>query len=244
MGAEKSGKIKIGNCGWSYYNPPPGWEEKFRTKLQAYSKVFDLVEINSTFYNIPKVSTATRWREEADETNPKFEFTIKVSQIITHRDKFSTNTSLWAFDKMKEIAKALRAKILLFQSPDSFRPSADNLEKAGRFFSRIKKQGYILVWEVRWNDTWTREIVEKVFSGIGLNQCVDPLRQECYHAKDLAYYRLHGFGSPMYNYDFSEEELNKMAEKAKQSKKPVYFLFNNSNCYGNALKLKELLQRL
>ena len=234
--------IKIGNCGWSYLNAKnyfgESWEKQFKTKLQAYVKLFNLVEINSTFYRIPKVKTAEKWRKEADEINPEFEFTIKVSQIITHKDKFSSEKSFQAFTRMKEIANVLRAKILLFQSPTSFRPTKENLEKVKNFFEKIKREDLILVWGVRWRDSWTPEIVKNFFSSLDINQCVDPLRQECFYYKDLLYYRLHGFGQPMYNYQFSDEELKRVAEKCKEK---TYVLFNNGTCYEDALRFKGIM---
>ncbi len=238
------GIIKVGSCGWSYLNAEkyvPRWKDKFKSKLQVYAKLFDLVEINSTFYRIPKLSTARKWREEADEVNEGFEFTVKVSQLITHKDPFGKQ-SLWAFERMKEIARELRAKILLFQSPASFKPTEDNLEKARGFFEKIDRDDFVLVWEVRWAKDWTKEIVRSVFSELGLNQCIDPFRQECFYANSVIYYRLHGFGKPsMYNYGFSEEELKTLANNVRQQKKPVYVLFNNASCYEDGLVLKRLL---
>ncbi len=236
--------IKIGNCGWSYLNAKkyfPDWEKEFKSKLQVYAKLFDLVEINSTFYRIPKLSTAKKWREEVDEINEKFEFTLKVSQLITHKDPFGKQ-SLWAFDQMKTLARRLRAKILLFQSPASFKPTEDNLEKARGFFEKIDREDFVLVWEVRWAKDWTKEIVRRVFSELGIDQCVDPFRQDCFYARNVIYYRLHGFGKPsMYNYEFSEAELKTLANNVRQQKKPVYVLFNNVSCYEDGLRLKGLL---
>lgn len=235
---------RIGNCGWSYMRVGDFknlTRRPFRTKLQAYAQVFDLVEVNSTFYRIPKLGTAEKWREEADQVNKDFEFTVKVSQIITHKDVFE-KSAFWAFEQMKEIARALRCRVLLFQSPASFKPSKENLEKARRFFRKIKGNGLTLVWEVRWAKDWTREIVKKLFGELEINQCVDPFRQGCFYSRDLVYYRLHGFGRPsMYNYNYSRKELGELAEKTKKEKKPVFVLFNNSYCYQNALDFGKLL---
>ena len=240
-------RIMIGNCGWSYLNPleffDEDWKSKFKSKLQAYAKIFDSVEVNSTFYRLPRVSTAERWREEASEANPEFEFTVKVSQVVTHLDRFSSEKSIRAFEKTKEIAKALNARVLVFQSPASFKPSSENLERVRRFFQRIDREGFILVWEVRWEKDWSEEIVKEVFSEIQVNQCVDPLRQKCFFSKEILYYRLHGFGKPsMYNYRFSDDELRTLAEKCKSSKK-VYVMFNNASCYEDSKRFEVILQR-
>jgi uncharacterized protein YecE (DUF72 family) len=238
--------IRIGNCGWSYLDCGAyfeDWEERFDSKLQVYAKLFGLVEINSTFYNIPKLSTAEKWRREADAISKRFEFTLKVSQIITHRDRFSTDLSIRAFGRMKELAEALRARILVFQSPDSFRPTPENMKRVKKFFGKIDRGDLVLVWEVRWQDSWTKEVVSSMFPEIKVNQCVDPLRQECFHAKDIAYYRLHGFGQPsMYSYTFSDSELQNLAGKIRMEKRPVYVLFNNGSCYGDALRFAGMMK--
>lgn len=237
--------IKVGNCGWSYLNCVPyfgpGWQKKFASKLQAYAKLFDIVEINSTFYRIPKLSTAEKWRQEVDAINKRFEFTIKVSQLITHKSPFS-KSAFWAFDQMKEVARALRARVLLFQSPAGFKPTKKNLELARKFFSSIDREKFSLVWEVRWAKLWKPEIVEPLFSKLKLNQCVDPFRQDAFYTRDLFYYRLHGFGRPsMYNYNFSDKQLKELAAKVRKIKKPTYVLFNNASCYANALTFKKML---
>jgi len=236
---------KIGNCGWGYLSARQyfgsGWNRQFKSKLQAYASLFDLVEVNSTFYRIPKLSTAKKWRQEADQINPKFEFTVKVSQLVTHKTPF-TGQAYWAFEQIKAIANALRAKVLLFQSPGSFKPTQENLKKAREFFSKIKREDFILVWEVRWAKNWTPEIVKQLFKELEVNQCVDPFRQNTFYAKNLLYYRLHGLGKPsMYNYSFSDKELKGLHAKTRKSRKPVYILFNNTACYENALTFKELV---
>ena len=114
---------------------------------------------------------------------------------------------------MKQIAKALRAKILLFQTPASFKPTRENLESVKYFFKNIDREDFVLVWEVRWQKTWRKKIVEDLFSELGINQCVDLFRQDCFFAKDIFYYRLHGLGKPsMYRYKFSDEELKKLVK--------------------------------
>ncbi|MDI6825588.1 MAG: DUF72 domain-containing protein [Candidatus Aenigmarchaeota archaeon] len=240
-------KIKIGCCGWGYFSSKnyfgENWKERFKSVLQAYASKFNIVEVNSTFYRIPKLLTAQKWREEVDEINKDFEFTIKLSQIITHEDQFSSKTSIWAFNQMKQIARALRSKILLFQSAAGFKPTKENLEKVKKFFKNIDREDFILVWEVRWQKDWTPEIVKKLFFDLNVCQCVDPFRQDCFFTKDLFYYRLHGLGKPsMYNYKFSDEELKRLAEKVRGTKKETYVLFNNTQMYEDALKFEKFLE--
>ncbi|MEM5778646.1 MAG: DUF72 domain-containing protein [Candidatus Aenigmatarchaeota archaeon] len=240
--------IHIGCCGYSYMRPSEffgeNWKKSFRSVLQAYVKLFDSVEINSSFYKIPKISTAEKWRKEANEINKNFIFTVKASNIITHIDKFS-GRSVWAFNQMKEICKALNAKILLLQSPNSWKPSEENIEKMESFFNKIKREKITITWEPR--GKWWDEpnLIKEVCKKFNLINCVDPFRNEAlYFGKEkIAYFRLHGFGLlSMYHYNFSKKELEGLKEKIKSLYvREIYIMFNNAWCYSNALEFKKLL---
>jgi len=78
-------KLRIGTMGWSY----PFWAENFYTKetspksyLTQYSKHFNTVEIDSTFYRIPSKATFQKWKEQ---TPDGFLFSAKFPQTITHK---------------------------------------------------------------------------------------------------------------------------------------------------------------
>lgn len=238
--------MKIGCCGWAYLRESDFEKlikRKYKTKLQAYSQLFSCVEINSTFYRIPKLNTAVKWRKEVDEIDPKFEFTVKTSQIITHVDKFE-KSAFWSFDQMKGICKGLKAKILLLQTPAGFGPTKENVEKMKNFFRKIKREGLLLTWEPRgrwWNEP---EKIESTCRDFDLINCVDPFRNEPQCLGSIAYFRLHGFGKPsMYNYDFSKQELKQLAEKCRSIKaKTIYAMFNNAYCYKNAIEFEKIVK--
>ncbi len=74
----------IGTMGFSYQDwagsfYPPG--VKARDYLVHYSRVFNAVEIDSTFYGIPKSSSIVRWR---DQSPSDFKICLKVPRSITH----------------------------------------------------------------------------------------------------------------------------------------------------------------
>jgi uncharacterized protein YecE (DUF72 family) len=52
--------------------------------LAAYSRVFNTVEGNTTFYAIPNAGTVMRWR---NESAPGFKFALKVPQVISHHKR-------------------------------------------------------------------------------------------------------------------------------------------------------------
>jgi Protein of unknown function DUF72 len=60
-------EVRIGCSGWSYDD----WRERFypsgtpsTRRLEHYASVFDTVEVNATFYRLPKVETVRAWAEQ------------------------------------------------------------------------------------------------------------------------------------------------------------------------------------
>ncbi|MEM5853523.1 MAG: DUF72 domain-containing protein [Candidatus Aenigmatarchaeota archaeon] len=242
--------IKVGCCGWGFLRPRDflgNRANKFKSVLQAYSSLFPCVEVNSTFYKIPRLSTTEKWREQVDEINKKFEFSVKCNQLITHQLKFS-KASVNLFDSMKEICKVLGAKILLFQSPASFKPSDENVRRMEEFFEKIEREKLILVWEPRGEWHKKPELIKKICKKFDLVECVDPFRNEpLYFGKEkIAYFRLHGFGlRSIYNYNFSKRELEQLKEKVlrlEKSTEEIWVMFNNVMMYKNALEFLEIIK--
>lgn len=241
--------IKVGCCGWGFFRPKDFLGDKankFKSILQAYSSIFPCVEINSTFYRIPRIETAKKWREEVDEIKKDFEFTVKCNQLITHQIKFSKN-SVEIFNIMKEICKNLKSKIMLFQTPASFKACKENLKRMEEFFEVIKRNGIKLIWEPRGEWLEDVELLKKTCKKFELVECVDIFRNEpVYFGKEkIAYFRLHGFGvKNIYNYNFSKQELEELKDKVKSIEEKVnevWVMFNNTMMYKNALDFMKLM---
>jgi len=81
--------IIIGTSGWSYDDwVGPFYPRSLRTKkgewLEYYGQFFNSVEINSTFYNVPKEAVIKSWVSKAKRIGGNFEFSLKLPQIVTH----------------------------------------------------------------------------------------------------------------------------------------------------------------
>lgn len=235
-------KIIVGCCGF-----PCSKKEYFR-KLSA-------VEIQSTFYELPSLDTAKRWREEAPAD---FEFTLKAWQLITHETSSPTYRKLRteipekkkdsygffkpteevfkAWEKTSEIAKALRAKVILFQCPPSFNPSREHIKNLKSFFKKIKGHGFIYAWEPR--GSWQRELVGDICTDLGLIHCVDPFFMNPQSSLPINYFRLHGM--PLYNlrYRYSTEDLKRLIDLCCGEN---YVFFNNLNMLEDALNFYRLI---
>ncbi|MEM3403444.1 MAG: DUF72 domain-containing protein [Nitrososphaeria archaeon] len=241
-------EVKVGTCGYSYMNPRDffgeGWRERYGSILQAYAALFQVCELNSTFYRTPRLSTVERWRREVDKVNEQFEFTVKASQQITHKIRFSRD-SISSYNQMREACERLNAKILVFQTPPSFNATEENVDRMRDFFDKVDRGELTFVWEMRGDWHQKPKLIEGVCRMFGLIPCVDPFRNEPVNLKDeIAYFRLHGLGKEsMYRYNFSAEELNWLKKKIEElysTVNMVYLMFNNSECYSNAMQYMKL----
>ena len=83
----KSGKVLVGTAGWNYEDwvGPfyPEHPERGFSRLEFYSRFFDCVEVNSTFYRHFGAKTVEKWLREV-EGNAGFEFIIKLYKNFTH----------------------------------------------------------------------------------------------------------------------------------------------------------------
>ncbi len=233
--------IKVGCCG-------------FTVSKKIYFKYLSLVEIQQTFYQPPKLETAKKWREEAPIG---FEFTLKAWQLITHepssptyrrlkiniKDENKKNYGFFkntdevheAWQKTKHFAKALGAKIIVFQCPASFNPTDENIKNIKSFFKKTEREDLIFIWEPR--GQWKMDQIERICKELNLYPCIDIFNYNPPKG-DFLYLRLHG--KTGYRYKYSNDDLMKIKETA-ESYPQAYILFNNVNMYEDSLKMMEIL---
>ncbi len=232
----------IGCSGYFYW----GWKGKFYPEdlkpnqwFKYYSKVFNTVEINSTFYHFPKSSSVKKWYKEAPEN---FKFTLKVHKSITHLKRFKDVKE--ELNKFYETSSLLEEKLgcLLFQMPPSFKYSKENIKLIVENLNKDFKN----VVEFRHTSWWNEEVYKTlrenkiIFCSVSAPKLPDNIIKTSY---DI-YIRFHG-KDKWYKYNYSDEEIRNYAEKIKNLKcKNLYSYFNNDfNAYApfNALKLKKFL---
>ena len=99
--------LRLGTCGWNY----DAWVGPFyplKTRaadfLTTYSRAFDTVEVDSTFYAIPPQKTVLGWASRVGEG---FEFALKLPQEITHELRLRRAGDLCKqfFDVSRELGK-------------------------------------------------------------------------------------------------------------------------------------------
>ncbi|HEX8061807.1 MAG TPA: DUF72 domain-containing protein, partial [Allosphingosinicella sp.] len=82
-----TGRVHIGCSGWIYRH----WRELFypaklaqRRWFAHYADTFRTVELNTSFYHLPKPETFAKWRDQAPEG---FRYAVKAPRFITHMKK-------------------------------------------------------------------------------------------------------------------------------------------------------------
>ncbi len=149
-------QLYIGCSGWSYSS----WDGHFYPRgLQAkdylayYCKVFDYVEIDSTFYRIPNRTMAIRW---ANLTPASFRFTAKFPQVVTHDTRLGGGRQdlKYFFEMMKPLERKLLC--LLIQIPPSLTKD-EGLPKLEELIPLLWKK-YRYAIEVRHKSWFTTEV--------------------------------------------------------------------------------------
>jgi len=234
--------IHIGTSGWNY----PHWKGPFynddvpKTRwLEFYAQHFQTVEVNATFYRLPKPVTIDKWRQETPEG---FLWSVKASRYITHIKKLrDLHDSLRRF---YDITDRFEEKLgpVLFQLPPSLKYNENVFTE---FCDQLKpERRYAL--EVRYPD-WIEERALSKLRDFHIAFCISDTAGRFPYAEaitaDFIYIRLHG-ARMLYGSDYSEEELQQWAGKVERWKKETYIYFDNDYAgYApkNAARLKEIL---
>jgi len=127
--------LYLGTCaftasGWAGSFYPAGMQS--RDYLTHYSAKFRTVEVDSTFYGTPSVSTVTAWNEK---TPDDFVFAAKVPRVITHEKVLvDCDPEFDAFiDRMKLLGEKLGPLVFQFPHFDQFQ-----FKTVSEFFPRLR----------------------------------------------------------------------------------------------------------
>jgi uncharacterized protein YecE (DUF72 family) len=238
--------IRIGTSGWHYKH----WVGKFYPEKFAASKMlayyyerFGSVEINNSFYMLPKIETLGCWR---DATPKNFEFAIKASRFLTHNKKLKEPEN--ALNNFLPRAEALGEKLgpILFQLPPKWRL---NLDRLTEFLAALPAY-HSYTFEFR-EPSWLTPPVYDLLRKHNAAFCIYELAG--FHSPievtaDWTYIRLHGPGGK-YQGSYSDEILATWADRViawSKHLRSIYVYFDNDQAgYAafNALTLKRMVEQ-
>jgi uncharacterized protein YecE (DUF72 family) len=112
---------RIGCSGWNYAS----WRGRFypqrepqRRWLELYAEQFDTVEINNTFYRLPRRDAVAAWVAQTPEN---FTFAVKASRYITHIRRLRELDGIPRFyEPLEPMIQAGRLGPVLWQLPANF----------------------------------------------------------------------------------------------------------------------------
>ncbi len=234
--------IRIGCSGWSYSHwlgrfypstlPPSRW-------LERYAECFGTVELNATFYRLPKRSAVARW---AEITPDDFCFSVKGSRYLTHvrRLRDLPDGVARLMQLLEPLSSSKKLGPLLWQLPPTFQRDDERLATALATLPRGRH-----AFEFR-DPSWFTEDVYSLLREhkVALVVADRAALPEAPWVDTAGWWYLrfhHGRSGRRGNY--SDAELRRWAEKIAAVPQDVYCYFNN-DWEGFAINNATLLHRL
>lgn len=244
-------KIFVGTSGYNYKH----WgndvfypRELSQTRwLGHYATTFRSVELNVSFYRLPKKQAFEDW---FIKTPKDFVFAAKGNRFITHMKKLKECEE--PLNSFFENASGLREKlgVVLWQLPPNLHLNKERLQS----FCALLVENKIArksrhAFEFR-HESWFCEEVYVLLKKFNFSLCIAHSMRWPHQdivTADYVYLRFHG-GEILYGSNYSDGELEGWASKTRawsSGGKDIYAYFNN-DAYGyaisNALKFRELLE--
>ncbi len=243
MQAPNVSQINVGCSGWVYKHwrgilYPEGLPQ--RLWFQRYSEEFDTVEINASFYRVPKPETFDGWRNKAPDG---FRYAVKVNRFITHLKKLVGVEE--TLNDFVALARKLGPTLgpLLYQLPPSLKLDLERLES----FLKLIPADLSNVFEFR-DKSWYVPELYALLDRYGASFCVHDMRgssTERIAAGPVAYVRFHG-GVGKYWGHYSDDTLLGWSDWIiEQSRlgRSVWCYFNN-DIHGHAIHDAQTLKSM
>jgi uncharacterized protein YecE (DUF72 family) len=239
------GRVLVGCSGWQYRDwrgvlypercPQRDW-------LEVYARRFPTVEVNSSFYRLPKRDAVARWTEQVP---PGFVFTIKVSRYLTHIKRLTTVAEGMPrlAERIEPIAERGCLGPLLWQLPPNFKRDDERLANAlaelppGRHAFEFREKSWFA------DDVYAM-LDERGVATVLPHDARRPL-PEPPPTGDFAFVRFH-WGARGRRGNYSDTELAEWADRVRElaRHREVFVYFNNdweAFAIRNAIKLEGLL---
>jgi uncharacterized protein YecE (DUF72 family) len=218
--------VYAGSSGYSYKE----WKGPFYPKdlpdaqmLRFYGERFRTVEINNTFYRMPKASVLEEW---ASNVSGDFKFVIKASRQITHIKRLKEVEDSVSY--LLKVAEALKERLgpLLFQLPPYLRKDAARL----REFLGLLPKGTRAAFEFRhqsWFDDEIFNLLREHCAVLCIAEAENDLEIPFVSTADWGYLRLR-------RPDYGDPELKEWMQKLRQQNWGDVFVFFKHEDEGKA----------
>jgi uncharacterized protein YecE (DUF72 family) len=228
--------VRVGTSGYSY----PEWKGNFypekiaaKDMLSFYAGRFPTVEINNTFYRMPKEALLSGWAAQVPES---FTFVLKASQRITHIQRLKESGELLTYLFRVSATLGSRLGPLLFQLPPNFRKDVPRLAS---FFQQMPERRRV-AFEFR-HASWFDDETFRTLRANGAALCVADTGEEpvapLVATTDWGYLRLR-------REDFADGELRDWARRIREQPWSDAFVFLKHEEEGRGPKLAARLMEI
>ncbi len=235
VSTDDHGSIRIGCSGWVYKH----WRGLFypeglpQTRWFArYAEEFDTVEINNSFYHLPKPATFEKWRDQAP---PGFCYAVKANRYLTQAKKLKDCEE--PIERMMAAVDHLGDRLgpMLYQLPPSMKINLERLES----FLKLIPRDVVSVFEFR-EKSWYVQDTYELLDRYGAGFCVHDMagsKTKRVAVGPIVYVRFHG-GVGKYWGRYSDKALlgwtDWLVEQAGEGRN-CWCYFNN-DIHGHAIE--------
>jgi len=233
------GAIHIGTSGWSYKH----WKNIFYPEalittdwLQFYAQTFNITELNTSFYHLPKLETTIGWGKKVPQG---FMFCPKMSRYLTHMKKL--NDPEESFEKFFDVFTPLKKKLgpVLIQLPPSLHFHIDKAEHVYKL-CKTKYKYYRFAMEVRhqsWLEKESLDLMKQYNIAFVIAQSGTRFPYAEYVTAQHIYVRFHG-PQQLYASSYTEEQLQNFANLFRQwqDEGHTVWAFFNNDVFGYAIE--------
>lgn len=232
-------QVFVGTSGWAY----PSWKPTFypeklaQTKfLPYYASQLNTVEVNLTFRQLLKDTTAQKW---IAQTPDHFRFGIKAHQVITHikRLKGAEEFAQRFFGTIEPLAQAGKLGPVLFQLPPNMKADIAVLDA----FLGTLPRGVQIAFEFR-NESWFADDVFACLRAHNRALCIAETEERTtpdVTTADFAYYR---YRKPEYTAEERAAMLRRMRDHLSAGH-DVFAYFKHEETPQGALYAVDVLKQ-
>jgi uncharacterized protein YecE (DUF72 family) len=222
-----SARIRVGTSGWEY----DGWRGDFYPAdlpkdrwLEFYTRRFDTVELNASFYRLPLAATFRRW---AQRVPAPFTFAVKASRYLTHIRRLREPEE--PLSRLRERARQLGPHLgpYLYQLPPRWQP---NRERFSAFLEAARSD---VPQAVEFRDRrWYEPAILELVAASGMALCLHDMTGSATDHRPVGpfvYVRFHGAGA-RYGGRYPDDALQAWADRMvgwAADGLPVWAYFNN-----------------
>ena len=225
----------VGTSGYSYKE----WKGSFYPKdlqdkqmLHYYGERFRTVEINNTFYRMPKQSVLEEW---AANVPAEFKFVLKASRQITHIKRLKDASDSVSY--LLKVAASLKDRLgpLLFQLPPFLKKDAARLREFLALLPRQQRAAFEFRHQ-SWFDSEILDLLREYGAALCIAEAENDLEIPCVSTADWGYLRLR-------RPDYGDPELKEWLDRLRQQNWRDVFVFFKHEDEGKApLMAKRLLE--